>query len=155
VASTVVGSCSPGGPLIPMRRRRSTHSAEYRRHLASPEWAAIRKQALERAGDRCQMCNRPVAKGRPLHVHHRTYVNLGHELPEDLIVLCAGKGGCHHAADAQRRLATGTKPPAKKRKRSRRRRRGGPLREMRRIFVVLGSAYGGLWLASIVLPHVS
>lgn len=144
----------------PMFAKRLNHSAEYKAHLRSKEWRQIiRPAALERAGYKCAFCGLGVKKlrslGRHLEVHHNNYLRLGHEEPEDLTVLCAGApGSCHTIADNQRRAATGRKPPLK-RKRSRRRRRGGPLREMRRIFVVLGSAYGGLWLASIVLPHVS
>jgi hypothetical protein len=143
-----------------MRRRRSHHSAEYRAHIASKEWrTVIRPAALKRANHRCAFCGLGVKKlrmmGRHLEVHHNSYARLGHELPEDLTVLCAGKSGsCHTIADRQRRAGAGRKP-VKKRKRSRRRRRSGPLREMRRLAVVLGSAYGGLWLASIVLPHLS
>lgn len=83
-----------------MRRRRSTHSAQYRAHLASPQWQAIRRAALERAKHRCAFC----ATDRKLEVHHNSYARLGHEQPEDLTVLC---DNCHKAADRQRRLAAG------------------------------------------------
>ncbi len=135
-----------------MLRRRS-HSAEYKAHLRSPEWRAIRRAALERAGFRCEFCNRAKAPGRPLQVHHRTYERLGHELPGDLTVLCGGRGGCHAAADRQRRLAAGRRPKTKRKRR--RRQLSGPLRELRAVAAVLVFSFGGLKLAAIVLPHFS
>jgi hypothetical protein len=65
---------------------------EYQEYLKTPEWRAKREWALERAGHRCQVCN---CAGR-LHVHHRTYENLGHELPTDLTVLCEACHGLYH-----------------------------------------------------------
>lgn len=56
---------------------------DYRAYLRSAEWRAKREWALERAGHRCQVCNRTGS----LEVHHRTYERLGAELPGDLIVL--------------------------------------------------------------------
>lgn len=60
----------------------------YAEYIRSEKWRAVRKWALERAEHRCQVCN---VAGQ-LHVHHRTYTNLGHEMPGDVIVLC---GSCH------------------------------------------------------------
>lgn len=73
---------------------------DYQTYLSSREWRSRREWALERANRRCQVCNGPDE----LEVHHRTYANLGAELPADLTVLCAG---CH-------RLFHGTlpEPPA-------------------------------------------
>ena len=56
----------------------------YRAYMQSPEWRRRRNEALERAGHRCQVCNGT----ENLQAHHRTYENLGHELPGDLTVLC-------------------------------------------------------------------
>jgi len=61
----------------------------YRKYLQTYRWSQTRALARERAGDRCQLCN---AGNRTLHTHHRTYERRGHELPEDLIVLC---DACH------------------------------------------------------------
>jgi len=61
----------------------------YRKYLKSRKWKTIRKRALRRAGYACQICN---AKKCELHVHHRTYENLGAEKMMDLIVLCKA---CH------------------------------------------------------------
>lgn len=65
---------------------------DYDAYLRSPEWQARAERALERAGRRCQLCNAPQT-ARPLSVHHRTYERIGHELDEDLFVLCRS---CHH-----------------------------------------------------------
>lgn len=131
------------------RKRRRQHSARYKAHLASPQWATIRKAALERANYRCAFCGQTqdklFARGRHLEVHHSTYENLGSERPEDLTVLCAGRGGCHAAADRQRRAAN----RRWYHRRSRRRRSGPrPFKWLRR-FVIATLA---VVLAPIYLP---
>lgn len=60
----------------------------HKRVLKGSHWKSLKLQAIHRAGNRCQLCN---AKGR-LHVHHRTYENIGNESLNDLIVLC---NDCH------------------------------------------------------------
>lgn len=137
-----------------MMFRRRGHSAEYRAHLRSPEWARIRRAALERAEYRCAFCgltrDRLRLKGRHLEVHHNTYRNLGHEQPADLTVLCAGgRGACHAAADRQRRSGAGRRPRTARR---RRRRMRGPLRELRTSVMLFAMALGGLKLAAVLLP---
>lgn len=68
----------------------------YREYLATPEWAEKRKQALARAGHRCQLCN-----GRErLEVHHRTYDRRGAERPDDLVTLCRSCHARHHGKSA-------------------------------------------------------
>ena len=57
----------------------------YHDYLQSSIWKALRKEALERAGWRCQVCN----TGKKLEVHHRCYPDvLGTEDVSDLTVLC-------------------------------------------------------------------
>lgn len=56
----------------------------YGEYLNSPEWKAKADACKERAGNRCQLCN----KAGRLDAHHRTYERLRNELPEDLIALC-------------------------------------------------------------------
>jgi 5-methylcytosine-specific restriction endonuclease McrA len=73
---------------------------EYRDYLASPEWQATAAAALERADQRCQVCNADRWFS-PLEVHHRTYERLGAERPADLIVLCRH---CHDLFHAHRKL---------------------------------------------------
>jgi hypothetical protein len=62
---------------------------DYSKYLQSEHWQETRLKALERAQNRCQVCNSPD----DLHVHHRTYDNIGKEPLEDLIVLCRP---CHY-----------------------------------------------------------
>lgn len=57
----------------------------YAAYMRSPIWAAKRKAALDRADNRCQVCNSDLL----LQVHHRKYPEvLGTEDPMDLTVLC-------------------------------------------------------------------
>lgn len=63
-------------------------SLPYSEYLQTEHWKRIRTTALDRAKNRCQVCNTSIG----LHVHHRTYENRGDEQPEDVTVLCAT---CH------------------------------------------------------------
>lgn len=56
----------------------------YKEYLQSEHWKETRRQALKRAGFKCQLCN----QGGMLDVHHRTYERRGEEKNSDLIVLC-------------------------------------------------------------------
>lgn len=69
-------------------RKRYLHTMPYPEYLKTEHWQEKRKEARERANERCQVCNATTT----LNVHHRTYVRRGYEEPEDLIVLCKG---CH------------------------------------------------------------
>lgn len=60
----------------------------HQKYLRTDHWKEVRASALERAGHRCELC---FAKNN-LHVHHKTYIRKGMELPIDLIVLCCP---CH------------------------------------------------------------
>ena len=80
------------------RMTRATHQ-DYVEYLDSPEWWAQRRRALTRADDQCEQCG---LHDDSLDVHHRSYLRLGHELPEDLEVLC---GACHANAHAPRNRA--------------------------------------------------
>lgn len=72
----------------PDKNYKGQKPCNYHKYLQSEHWKAIRNEAIERAGGRCQLCNKPGI----LHVHHRTYENVSNEKPGDLIVLC---GHCH------------------------------------------------------------
>lgn len=61
---------------------------EYREYLKSPHWQRMKEIALNRAGNKCQLCGYK----RNLNVHHNTYERRGHEALTDLVVLC---GRCH------------------------------------------------------------
>jgi len=65
---------------------------EYEEYLMSEKWNEKRKQALERAQYRCQVCN----SSRTLHVHHRTYARIYNEDIEDLTVLCVECHSSYH-----------------------------------------------------------
>lgn len=67
-------------------------AGDYDEYLRSPHWERIRARALFRAANRCQLC----ASLKRLDVHHNTYENLGHERPEDVIVLCRMCHEKHH-----------------------------------------------------------
>lgn len=65
---------------------------EYREYLASPHWQATRREMLRTQAE-CNQCYIPrwlanLRDGQDFNVHHRSYVNLGNERPEDLEVLC-------------------------------------------------------------------
>jgi hypothetical protein len=60
---------------------------EYHAYLRTNKWKMKADAARERAGHRCQVCNRPSGKVQ-LDVHHRTYERIFNEAPEDLTVLC-------------------------------------------------------------------
>lgn len=70
----------------------------YAAYLESNAWKRMRAVMLEKAGGRCQVCNRD----RRLNVHHRTYERIGNEIPDDLIVLCEP---CHKLFHENGRLA--------------------------------------------------
>lgn len=60
-------------------------------------WKAIRQWALSRSSGRCEQCGATYN----LHVHHKTYARLGHEHPEDVMVLCEV---CHEREHERIRL---------------------------------------------------
>jgi hypothetical protein len=72
---------------------------DYYDYIQSEEWREKADRAKWRAGMRCQLCNRHGT----LNAHHRTYERLGHELDEDLIVLCRD---CHKMFHENRKVAS-------------------------------------------------
>jgi hypothetical protein len=63
---------------------------DYRDYLLSAQWMFRRARRLDQAGHRCEY---RAEEGRccgvdGLEVHHLHYRNLGHEVDEDLQVLC-------------------------------------------------------------------
>lgn len=71
------------------------YSKAYSDYLASPEWRAKKKQVFAARGYVCEHCK---AVDVQLHVHHLTYVRLGHENLEDLAIVCRP---CHNKAHAR------------------------------------------------------
>jgi 5-methylcytosine-specific restriction endonuclease McrA len=59
----------------------------------SPEWADLRRQAIDRARGQCEKCDRLVAHESEFDIHHVTYARFGgRERLPDLMALC---GDCH------------------------------------------------------------
>lgn len=75
-------------PVVQAESETRMRTMPYREYLQTAHWRRIRRDALDRAHDRCQLCN----AARNLEVHHRTYERRGSERSDDLIVLCAR---CH------------------------------------------------------------
>lgn len=65
----------------------------YQLYLRTEHWRVTRLAALRRAQRRCNRCG----SKRKLQVHHKTYKNLGRELPADLEVLCRICHAAHHS----------------------------------------------------------
>jgi hypothetical protein len=79
--------------------------ADYQEYLQSDAWKIRREWKLQRAGHRCQVCN-----GREdLHVHHRTYDNIGREHEEDLTVLCKDCHALYHGKVSAPNVAPGAR----------------------------------------------
>jgi len=85
--------------------KKTTQSLDYYHYINSPEWRAKAEEAKARSNNRCQICNKSRAQVQ-LDTHHRTYERLGHELPEDVTVLCRN---CHQLYEDERRLEKPTK----------------------------------------------
>jgi 5-methylcytosine-specific restriction endonuclease McrA len=89
----------------------ATRKEKYREYLESPEWQKRRKQALDHAEHRCQVCN----SSKRLDVHHRTYERVERERPRDLTVLCRR---CHEMFHGKGKVQLGESKRPKKRKQS-------------------------------------
>jgi hypothetical protein len=72
-------------------RRHLPFSGTYDDYINSDRWQRMRWRKLLQQ-PRCQLCYHD----RNLHVHHRTYENLGQESLDDLIVLCKTCHERHH-----------------------------------------------------------
>lgn len=59
-------------------------SIKYKEYIKSKEWKKRRKKIFEKRGRECEQCG----FGYYLHVHHKTYDNLGNEKDDDLQILC-------------------------------------------------------------------
>lgn len=57
---------------------------KYKEYINSSKWKLKRKLLFEKIGYECEQCGYVYN----LHVHHKTYDNLGNEPLEDLQVLC-------------------------------------------------------------------
>jgi 5-methylcytosine-specific restriction endonuclease McrA len=66
----------------------------YNRYLQSAEWEQRRRKVFERCNGICEGCRAT----RAVHVHHRTYDNVGNELLYQLVGLCQA---CHEIAHSE------------------------------------------------------
>lgn len=76
----------------------------YLSYINSEAWKAKRQDILRRDQWKCVRCQ----SKRLLQVHHKTYINFGHELDEDLETLCEW---CHRIEHDMRPLR---RPASKK-----------------------------------------
>lgn len=70
----------------------------YDRYMQSSRWAKRKVEYYQRNHKLCWRCGTTVG----IHLHHHTYLRMGHELDEDLVPLCQT---CHQRAHD---LATAT-----------------------------------------------
>lgn len=71
------------------------HSVEYNEYMKSDKWFIRKQRLFRKRGYVCEMC----AATWPLEVHHLNYDRLGHELDDDLLIVCTS---CHPKADRKR-----------------------------------------------------
>ena len=82
-----------------MLRHNPNLTPAYVARVSSEEWREfVRALAVER-GSKCEGCQRKIYP-RGISGHHVTYERLGHELPEDVKILC---WDCHKAMHALRK----------------------------------------------------
>ena len=65
------------------------YKLKYNDYLLTEHWKHFAKEAIKHYRYKCTLCN---AKEVTLHIHHKTYENLGRETFNDVICLCAE---CH------------------------------------------------------------
>ncbi len=71
--------------------RATVSRLEYRDYINSPEWRRVRARYwASKLPQACYVCNAPRRAG--MHLHHRTYKNLGSERLMDLVPVCPS---CH------------------------------------------------------------
>ena len=63
-------------------------------YLKSTHWLEFVKVVRDFYGNKCALCNKPAKDG-----HHRTYERLGHELLQDVILLCRKCHEKHHSVN--------------------------------------------------------
>lgn len=81
----------------------------YYQYINSAEWREKANAAKKAAGYRCRVCNKH-SREVTLDAHHRTYERLGHELPQDITVLCRD---CHELYEVRRKGSIGAAPIGK------------------------------------------
>lgn len=71
------------------KRNQPPGKPDYYEYMNSWSWRRKREEAFQHYGRKCSICGSCYE----LRVHHRSYMNLGHEPMEDLQVLCQD---CHN-----------------------------------------------------------
>lgn len=74
------------------KKKAGRPSLPYGKYIQSAAWASKREEALDYFGRFCMVCG----TADQLHVHHKSYKNLGREDVHDLEVLCRGCHGNRH-----------------------------------------------------------
>ena len=74
----------------------------YPDYLRSTRWKTKRRRALERAGNKCEICPNP-SESAVLHCHHYNYKRIGKESARDLFILCED---CHTEYHKRRKRGT-------------------------------------------------
>ena len=76
--------------------RRNSFPDRYQERISSEPWKSLRREIIEKRGNRCERCG---SEGNSLALHHVHYRSLGNEQPEDVELLCSA---CHTEADKSR-----------------------------------------------------
>lgn len=76
---------------------------KYDDYLKTKHWRAKRKAIIDERKGICEKCKKKIVEKGKMHVHHKTYVRIGDELPSDLMLLCED---CHHAIHNKRKKKT-------------------------------------------------
>lgn len=72
-------------------------SIAYQNHIRSARWKNTREMMFKLRGKKCEHCE----STSNLEIHHKTYERFGHELPNDLEILCKPH---HDEADRLRKI---------------------------------------------------
>jgi hypothetical protein len=67
-------------------------------YIASPEWKTLRTGVIRERGAKCERCG----SNEELQLHHTSYRRMGHEAPEDLLLLCELCHGREHGRPIDR-----------------------------------------------------
>lgn len=76
------------GPVTVRQGERTWKMPDYETYIASRGWEKRRSDYFSKHARRCMACGAE----KKIHLHHKTYVRMGHELDEDLVPLCES---CH------------------------------------------------------------
>lgn len=66
----------------------------YAKYIKSSKWFKFRAEIFAQRGAGCHDCGHADMNN---HLHHLTYDRLGHEKPEDVMILCVDCHGIRHS----------------------------------------------------------